>query len=184
VQVTGSGTATPSGGKFPGLYNWRDPGILINTKWHANKYVSLVHSYLLEPVILPSSLADICQQDSPGGPVYKGERNPPQGPVPVVKETGVFEGETRQKYAEVKDAKSKQLLASVAADIKAGKTGEGGCHWEVGADPSTAKCSPTNPLSSAYVGYAQPVGSPMYTDKPGSAMNGWKAPPASFGNEI
>jgi hypothetical protein len=116
--------------------------------------------------------------------VYQGEKNRPEGPVPVVKETGEFTGETRQKYTDLRLEKGKTLLASVAADIKAGKTGEGGCHWEVGADPSTAKCSPTNPRNSAYVGYAQPVGSPLYTEKPGTAMNGWKAPPASFGNEI
>src|ERR1700760_378090 len=28
VKVTGSGTATPPGQKFPGTYDWRDPGIL------------------------------------------------------------------------------------------------------------------------------------------------------------
>ena len=102
----------------------------------------------------------------------------------MVSETGEFHGEQAIKYAEIKAQKGKQLMASVAADIKGGKTGEGGCHWEVGADPSTAKCSPVNPENKAYVGYAQPVGSPMYTENPGSAMRGWKAPPASFGNEI
>lgn len=50
------------------------------------------------------------------------------------------------------------------------KHGGGGCHWEVGADSSTAKCVPTNPGMSQYVGFAQPKGSPMYTDTPGSAM--------------
>jgi hypothetical protein len=76
------------------------------------------------------------------------------------------------------------LLASVAADIRDGKTGEGGCHWEVGQNASMAVCTPVNPKNLAYVGYAQPVGSPMYTDNPGSAMRGWKPPPTSFGNEI
>jgi len=122
-------------------------------------------------------------QISPGPKVYKGERNSPQGPVPVVSETGELKGEQGQKYAAIKDKKSRQLLASVAADIKDGKTGEGGCHWEEGADPSTVKCKLVNPKNPAYVGYAQPVGSPMYTENPGSAMKGWKAPPVSFGNE-
>jgi hypothetical protein len=40
VEVTGTGSATPPGKKFPGTYDWRDPGILINTKYTSNKYVS------------------------------------------------------------------------------------------------------------------------------------------------
>jgi hypothetical protein len=122
-------------------------------------------------------------QISPGPQVYEGAKNPPQGPVPVVAETGELKGEQGEKYAVIKQQKSKQLLASVAADIKDGKTGEGGCHWEEGSDPSTIKCKPVNPNNPAYAGYAQPVGSPMFTENPGSAMKGWKAPPASFANE-
>jgi hypothetical protein len=159
VQVTGSGTATPPGQKFPGTYYWRDPGILVNTKYGPNKYVS------------------------PGPSVYEGERNLPQGPVPVVNETGEMMDEQGKKYAALKSEHGKRLLASVAADIRDGKTGEGGCHWEEDQGPSTIKCSPVNPKNSAYVGYAQPIGSPMYTENPGSAMKGWKPPPASFGNE-
>jgi hypothetical protein len=120
----------------------------------------------------------------PGGAVYKGESNPPQGPVPIVTETGVLTGEQGQKYAAARLEHGKQLLASVAADIRDGKTGEGGCLWEDGQDPSTIKCTPVNPKNSAYVGYAQPVGSPMYTDKPGSAMRGAKPPPPSFENKM
>jgi len=95
-------------------------------------------------------------------------------------ETGKLTGEDGQKYAAKTLEKSKMLLSSVAKDIVEGKTGEGGCHWEVGADPSTIKCTPVNPKNPAYVGYAQPVGSPMYTEKPGSAMKGWKPPPPFF----
>ena len=40
VKVTGSGTATPAGVKFPGAYNWRDPGILDNIYYTVNRYVS------------------------------------------------------------------------------------------------------------------------------------------------
>jgi hypothetical protein len=68
----------------------------------------------------------------------------------------------------------------VANDIKDGKTGEGGCHWEEGADPSTIKCKPVNPKSKGYEGYAQPLGSPMYQENAGAAMRGWKAPPEKF----
>ncbi|KAF2421094.1 glycoside hydrolase, partial [Tothia fuscella] len=46
VKITGDGTATPSGGKFPGLYKWDDKGILINIFFRPNEYFS------------------------PGGPVY------------------------------------------------------------------------------------------------------------------
>lgn len=127
---------------------------------------------------------DFDQQIAPGPPVYKSEKSPPQGPVPIVNETGEMVGEEGQKYAAARLEHGKQLLASVAADIRDGKTGEGGCHWEDGQDPSTAKCSPVNPKNPAYVGYAQPLSSPMYTENPGSAMRGWKAPPASFENSV
>jgi hypothetical protein len=100
-----------------------------------------------------------------------------------VQETGEMTGERAQKYAALKEEKGKLLLASVASDIKRGITGVGGCYWEDGADPSTVKCSPINPDNPAYIGYAQPVGSPLYTDKPGSAMRGLKPPPKSYGNE-
>jgi hypothetical protein len=43
VQVTGTGSSTPPGQKFPGAYNWRDPGILYNTKYGPNKYVGFAH---------------------------------------------------------------------------------------------------------------------------------------------
>ena len=102
----------------------------------------------------------------------------------MVNETGEIFGEQGRIYAALKLEHGKQLLASVAADIRDGKTGEGGCLWEEGQDPSTIKCSPVNPKNPAYVGYAQPVGSPMYTDHPGSAMRGWKPPPASFDNDV
>jgi hypothetical protein len=138
---------------------------------------------LMEQDILASSTPDLGYQIVPGGPVYKGETNPPQGPVPVVAETGDMTGELGQKYAALRLEHGKRLLASVAADIRDGKTGEGGCHWEDGQDASMVKCTPTNPKNPAYVGYAQPIGSPLYTENPGSAMKGMKPPPASFGNE-
>ena len=100
-----------------------------------------------------------------------------------MRETGAMTGEEGEKYAKEKFEHGKQLLASVAADIRDGKTGEGGCLWEDGK-PETIKCTPVNPTNPAYVGYAQPIGSPMYTENPGAAMKGWKPPPASFGNLV
>jgi hypothetical protein len=118
-------------------------------------------------------------QTSPGPEVYKGVSNPPQGSPPVVQDTGEMSGEEGKAYAERKFVKGKQLLNSVAADLT-NKLGGGGCHWDAGKDPSTAKCVPTNGNNPAYVGWAQPVGSPMYTDKPGSAMTGLSPPPPKF----
>jgi hypothetical protein len=92
-------------------------------------------------------------------------------------------GERAQKYAALKDEKGKRLLSSVSNDLKRGIVGGGGCHWEDGAEPSTAKCSPINPENPAYIGYAQPVGTPLYTDTPGSAMSGLLPPPKLYGNE-
>lgn len=101
----------------------------------------------------------------------------------MVQETGALTGEPAQRYAALKEEKGRRLLASVASDLKRGITGVGGCYWEDGADPSTVKCSQINPDNPAYIGYAQPVGSPLYTDKPGSAMAGLKTPPKLYGNE-
>jgi hypothetical protein len=102
----------------------------------------------------------------------------------MVTETGELTGEVGARYAAERFEHGKRLLSSVAADIRDGKTGEGGCQWEDGKDPSTMTCTPVNPKNNAYVGYAQPLGSPMYTDKPGTAMRGWGPPPKSFGNEV
>lgn len=40
IRVTGTGTATPPGGKFPGTYKWDDKGILVNIFYRANEYIS------------------------------------------------------------------------------------------------------------------------------------------------
>jgi len=160
VRVLGTGTDSPPGQKFPGAYNWRDPGLLVNIHFHDKSYIV------------------------PGGPVYQGEKKPPQGPVPVVTETGELKGEQGEEYQKEKFEHGKRLLRSVAADIRDGKTGEGGCLWDVG-DPSTIKCSEKNPNGKGYIGYAQPIGSPLYVaDLPeGSFMKNRKPPPALYGNE-
>jgi cellulase len=77
VQITGEGTATPSGGKFPGLYNWDDKGILFNLFYRPNEYFA------------------------PGGSVYKpAVSSPLVGPQPVVNDTGALIGEALIKYNE------------------------------------------------------------------------------------
>ena len=83
----------------------------------------------------------------------------------------------------MKVERNKALLGRVELDITSRRTGTGGCHWEVGQDPSTMVCVPINEGNPVYLGFAQPVVSPLYTDTPGSAMAGYKPPPASFGNE-
>jgi hypothetical protein len=39
VKITGTGTATPPGEKFPGAYGWRDPGLLVNIHYGPKRYV-------------------------------------------------------------------------------------------------------------------------------------------------
>jgi len=40
IKVTGDGTATPAGVKFPGGYKWDEKGILVNIFYRANEYIS------------------------------------------------------------------------------------------------------------------------------------------------
>ena len=42
VKVTGTGTASPTGEKFPGAYGWRDPGLLVNIHYGPKRYVRLL----------------------------------------------------------------------------------------------------------------------------------------------
>ena len=46
IKITGEGTATPPGAKFPGTYKWDDKGILINIFYMPNEYISLGRSCL------------------------------------------------------------------------------------------------------------------------------------------
>jgi hypothetical protein len=45
VQVTGTGTSTPPGVKFPGAYKPTDPGILDNIYYGPNRYVWYADPY-------------------------------------------------------------------------------------------------------------------------------------------
>jgi cellulase len=66
IKVTGDGTATPSGSKFPGTYKWDEKGILVNIFYRANEYIS------------------------PGPPLYKPSvAAPPKGPQPATSDPGV-----------------------------------------------------------------------------------------------
>lgn len=48
VNVTGAGTATPPGEKFPGAYGWRDPGLLVNIHYGPKRYVRLLLKFEME----------------------------------------------------------------------------------------------------------------------------------------
>jgi hypothetical protein len=86
-----------------------------------------------------------------------------------VRETGELTGEEGAKYRAAHAKGIAEFEKIVHADSD-NKHGGGGCHWEEGASPSTAKCVPTNPDMPAYKGFAQPKSSPMYTETPGGAM--------------
>jgi hypothetical protein len=58
VRVTGTGTSTPPGQRFPGAYHWRDPGILYNTKYGPNKYVGFC-SFIDKPFFQAARLTSI-----------------------------------------------------------------------------------------------------------------------------
>jgi hypothetical protein len=123
VKVSGDGTATPAGSKFPGTYKWDDKGILINIYYGPNEYIS------------------------PGGPVYKPKTiSKPKGAVPVVTETGVLTGELGKVYSQMK-AKSDRSFEDVVHADSDNKRGGGGCHWPVGSTnpDKDAICVPVNP---------------------------------------
>jgi hypothetical protein len=52
LQVTGDGTATPPGVRFPGGYVWNEPGVLENIYYTVNRYVSPLTSIKLPSLVL------------------------------------------------------------------------------------------------------------------------------------
>jgi len=76
IEVTGSGTATPAGVKFPGGYPKGDPGVgfILGNKARYASY----------PV--------------PGPPVYKGQYSAPAGPKPTPEQTFSFPAAFDAKY--------------------------------------------------------------------------------------
>jgi cellulase len=98
VKVTGDGTATPAGAKFPGTYKWDDKGILFNLYYRPKEYLA------------------------PGGPVYKSMVvASPRGPQPVVKETGAMTGELAVEYKQLRAKSDKTWENGVHADVTARK---------------------------------------------------------------
>lgn len=94
IKVTGDGTATPAGTKFPGTYKWDDKGILFNVYYRPNEYFP------------------------PGGPVYTPSVvAPPQGPAPVVTEG--TNASLDEAYKQVKAKSDKQWESAVHADVAA-----------------------------------------------------------------
>jgi hypothetical protein len=119
VEVIGSGTAAPEGVHFPGAYKPTDPGIKFNIYNMENKYIA------------------------PGPTVYQGKFEAPQGPQPVVKETGAITGAKKDAYRKEKDRLDKFFETAVGMSNYY-VPGGGGCIWEQGADPKTAVCTPRN----------------------------------------
>ena len=97
--------------------------------------------------------------------------------MPDVKETGELTGEVGKRYMAERVARNKGLMSAVHETFA--MPGGGGCHWQPGADPSTMKCAQTNPGDPRWLGFAQPVGSPLYVAKPGANMRA-PPPPPSF----
>lgn len=68
VKVTGDGTVTPPGSKFPGTYKWDENGLLVNIFYRANEYIS------------------------PGPALYKSAVvEAPKGPKPATSDPGLTE---------------------------------------------------------------------------------------------
>src|ERR1700753_4062115 len=95
VYINGTGTATPSGVKFPGAYKANDPNIAtsIFTKQGTPK--------------------DWDKWVIPGPPKYAGKYEAPEGPPPVVspRERGVFPPEFQAKYEAFKKKEDAEGLA-------------------------------------------------------------------------
>ncbi|KAF2673860.1 hypothetical protein BT63DRAFT_476317 [Microthyrium microscopicum] len=122
VEVTGTGTTTPAGVRFPGAYSPKDPGILYDLYYGANTY----------PL--------------PGPSVYQGKHDPPVGPVPVVKNVGEVTTTSDEVYAQAVSIADKEFK-TIQSTVDKALPGGGGCHWDVDANgkeiAGTNKC--TNP---------------------------------------
>ncbi|KAF2674415.1 hypothetical protein BT63DRAFT_435525 [Microthyrium microscopicum] len=82
IYINGTGTATPSGVKFPGGYAAREPGFVTNLFDKSGKPLNW-EKYVV-----------------PGPPVYAGKYDAPTGPAPVVseKDRGIFPAAFQAKY--------------------------------------------------------------------------------------
>lgn len=82
----------------------------------------------------------------PGPPVYIGAHNSPEGPPPVVTDTGI-----PASVAEIYNmtaATAEEIFNSIANPVNKALPGGGGCHYEVDAKgqqiPGSEKCTPLN----------------------------------------
>ncbi|KAF2664489.1 hypothetical protein BT63DRAFT_378963 [Microthyrium microscopicum] len=126
IQVTGDGTVTPDGVKFPGGYKYSDPGLLTNIYNMTGNY------------------------SFPGPAVYQGKYDAPQGPAPVVTETGALKpAEVEQLYEDVK-ARADRYGEFVVTGANNAMLNGGACfHDEVGAAVNPLeKCGGARPYTN------------------------------------
>jgi hypothetical protein len=124
----------------------------------------------------------ICRSNeyfSPGPPLYKPSVvAPPKGSPPVVRNTGALSGELAAEYQKLKaktdtrweggvhGTDASRMVFKVPTNVLTfADPGGGGCIWQPGADPSTAKCTTMNAVNDKYKGFAQPPQSPAYVDQ-------------------
>jgi hypothetical protein len=93
IEITGSGTSTPPGVRFPGAYAKKDPGVTFILGQMA-KYPS----YVSPPVL--SFAATKYSQPTPGPPTYKSQFSAPIGArsIPTAEQLGRFPAAFETKY--------------------------------------------------------------------------------------
>jgi len=101
VEISGTGTATPTGVKFPGAYPKNDPGVhfILGT---ASQYATYV-CFLISP---PPYWSLNIYKPVPGPPVYSGKYDSPTGPAPNVTEAqkgNTFPADFEIKYKTLVD---------------------------------------------------------------------------------
>jgi hypothetical protein len=108
IDVTGQGTATPAGVKFPGGYKPDEPGVAFNLYTAAGKQNDW-DKYII-----------------PGPPLYQGKYVAPDGPAPVVsdKDRGLFPPEFQAKYADYK-RRHDEHATNANSFFNGGKTKDG-----------------------------------------------------------
>jgi hypothetical protein len=129
----------PAGVKFPGGYKPSDPGVLYN-----------LYDGTLTNSRHISNVADrtigLNAYTPPGPPVYPGAHNPPEGPPPVVKDTGI-PASSAEIYA-MTVATAEEIFNNIAIPVNKALPGGGGCHYEADSKgqqiPGSQKCTPLN----------------------------------------
>jgi hypothetical protein len=82
----------------------------------------------------------------PGPPVYLGAHNAPEGPAPIVTDTGIPTS-SAATYA-MTAAVAEEIFNNIANPVNKALPGGGGCHYEVDTKgqqiPGSEKCVPLN----------------------------------------